>query len=180
MSVHTVDLGRRWTWDDLAELPDVLGKCEIVDGVLVVTPPATSHHQWRGAGLLDQLRAAAPTGWMLVQEMAIRLADDLVRVPDAVVHRWPVQELTIPAVGLVIEVVSRSSRSTDRFAKPGEYAQAGIPIYWRLETDPVHRLHTFVLGDGVYVPGPVIDTRGTAPAPWGDVEIDLTVLLPGA
>ncbi|MDP9466698.1 MAG: Uma2 family endonuclease [Actinomycetota bacterium] len=28
--------------------------------------------------------------------------------------------------------MSPSSRETDRFAKPGEYAEAGIPLFWRL------------------------------------------------
>lgn len=178
MSVHTVDLGRRWTWDDWDELPDVLGRCEIVDGRLEVSPPPSVGHQWRAGGLVQQVLSQAPAGWAGFQEVPLRLADDLVRVPDAMVHRWPLTTLTVPDVGLVIEVVSPSSRSTDRFAKPGEYAQAGVPLYWRLETDPVQRLHTFSLVDGVYVPGPVIDTVGTAPAPWGNVEIDLTVLLP--
>ncbi len=41
-------------------------------------------------------------------------------------------------VVLAIEVVSPSTKTTDRFAKPGEYAAAGIPCYWRIERDPLH------------------------------------------
>lgn len=38
---------------------------------------------------------------------------------------------------LAVEIVSPGPRRTDRFAKPGEYAAAGIPAYWRIEQDPV-------------------------------------------
>lgn len=176
MSAHTVDLGCRWTWDDWDELPDVLGTCEIVDGRLEVGPPPSMGHQWRAGGLVQQVLSQAPAGWAGFQEVPLRLVDDLVRVPDAMVHRWPLTTLTIPDVGLVLEVVSRSSRSTDRFAKPGEYAQAGIPLYWRLETEPEQVLHTFVLVGGRYESGPVIRGSGLAPAPWGEVQIDLTAL----
>ncbi|MEH0984221.1 Uma2 family endonuclease [Micromonospora sp. CPCC 205556] len=44
-----------------------------------------------------------------------------------------------------MEVVSPGTRRTDRFAKPGEYAAAGIPFYWRVEQDPVH-LHAYRRG----------------------------------
>jgi hypothetical protein len=77
-------------------------------------------------------------------------------------------------VGLVVEVVSPSSRKTDRFAKPGEYAEAGIPLFWRVETEPdllvvAHRLRV-----GVYEQVAVVDGTGSAPAPWGAVQLDLT------
>ncbi|HEY0699391.1 MAG TPA: Uma2 family endonuclease, partial [Micromonospora sp.] len=31
-------------------------------------------------------------------------------------------------------------------AKPGEYAAAGIPYFWRIEQDPVH-LYAYRIGD---------------------------------
>jgi len=37
-------------------------------------------------------------------------------------------------------------------------------------------LHPFVLVDGAYAPRTPITGRGTAPSPWGDVEVDLTEL----
>ncbi|MDG4796646.1 Uma2 family endonuclease [Micromonospora sp. WMMD1082] len=51
-------------------------------------------------------------------------------------------------VVLAVEVVSPGTRRVDRFAKPGEYAAAGIPFYWRIEQDPVH-LYAYRLGDRI-------------------------------
>ncbi len=73
---------------------------------------------------------------------------------------------------MIVEVVSAHSRRTDRFAKPGEYAEAGIGIYWRVETEPVVALHAFVLRDGTYVPAGPDDP----PVPWGRLQVDVSIL----
>lgn len=49
---------------------------------------------------------------------------------------------------LAVEIVSPGTRRIDRFAKPGEYAAAGIPFYWRIEQDPVH-VYAYRIGDQV-------------------------------
>ena len=53
-------------------------------------------------------------------------------------HPLPRGQVGRPAehYALVVEVVSPSSRKTDRFFKPIEYAAAGVPAYWRVETEP--------------------------------------------
>jgi Uma2 family endonuclease len=59
-------------------------------------------------------------------------------VPDVVVvAAEAIDETTtrIPsdAVLAVVEVVSPSTISIDRAIKPAMYAEAGIPVYWRVE-----------------------------------------------
>jgi Uma2 family endonuclease len=54
------------------------------------------------------------------------------------------------------------------FAKPGEYAEAGIPIYWLVNVEPELRIQGFVLRDGAY-----IETHGPLPTPWGTFAPDL-------
>ena len=71
------------------------------------------------------------------------LAEDQRPVPDVVVLRdtSPDSELSnFPAelVVLVAEVVSRSSRSDDRFRNPARYARAGTDCYLQAELDPLH------------------------------------------
>lgn len=70
------------------------------------------------------------------------LAADTSRQPDVLLHRDDVRLdrafLRPNDVVLAVEIVSQSTRRIDRFAKPGEYASAGIPHYWRIEQDPVH------------------------------------------
>ena len=169
---------RHWTLADWDDLPEEAVWCEVVDGNLVVSPPPPQVHQDIGAELAIALRDAAPPGWRVRVEYLLPLAEDHVRVPDLVVYRWPLRHprddpsnpMGPADVGLVAEVVSPRSRRTDRFAKPAEYADAGIGIYWRIETDPEVRLHAFVLRGSVYEPAPA---GQDAPVPWGRMPITL-------
>lgn len=171
-----------WTLDQLAALPDDDLRYELVDGSLLVSPPASQSHQGLGHALADVLRRSAPEGWRCLTEFPLPFADDRLRVPDVVAHRWPPRHPREdpdnpvgPAdVGLVVEVVSRSTRRTDRFAKPGEYAEAGIAVFWRVETDPVATLHPYVLRGGAYEAVAPVTGTGVAPTPWGEVAVDLT------
>lgn len=52
-------------------------------------------------------------------------------------------------VAVAVEVVSPSSRAMDRVLKPAKYAAAGIPGYWRVESDPIS-LTAYTLRDGRY------------------------------
>ena len=178
MPVSPPDLHRAWTLDDLDLLPEDGQRYELVDGGLVVTPPPTQRHQILAIDLRDLLRDAAPPGWRVQVEFPIPFAADTQRIPDVVVHRWPVQQPRAdrrnpvgPAdVGLIVEVVSPTSKRTDRFAKPGEYAEAGIALFWRLETEPELVLHPWALSGAGYVPQPPVRGRGSAPRPLGVVD----------
>jgi Uma2 family endonuclease len=61
------------------------------------------------------------------------------RIPDLVVTTGPVPDDTVwlapETVALVIEIVSKGSERMDRWLKPVEYAEAGIPLFWRVEPD---------------------------------------------
>ena len=184
MSFSPPDLHGGWTLDDLDTLPDDGQRYELVDGGLVVTPPPTQHHQNLVSDLRDRLQGAAPSGWRVRQEFPLPFAQDTQRIPDVVVHRWPLRHPRDDArnpvgpadVGLVVEVVSPTTRRTDRFAKPGEYAEAGIGLFWRLETEQELVLHPFV-PDGVgYEPLPLVRGQGSLPVPWGSLVIDLDTL----
>lgn len=184
MSVVPVHHVGGWSVEDLPDLPEDGRRFELVDGSLLVTPPASQRHQELGQGLRDLLQAHAPDGWRARVEYPLPFSADTLRVPDVVVFAWP---LTSPRgdarnplgpadVALVVEVVSPSTRRTDRFAKPGEYADAGIALFWRLETEPDLVLHPFVLEDGVYRPQPTVTRRGAVSVPWGRLEVDLGLL----
>jgi hypothetical protein len=74
----------------------------------------------------------------------------------------------------VVEVVSPSSRTHDRRWKPEAYAEAGIPIFVRLELDGPHGpvVHTFALVGGTYVAAATL----TGPHPH-QVALPFTVTL---
>lgn len=143
-----------WTVADLDTLPDSGLIYELVDGVPRVMASPKANHQLALKRLDAAVEAAAPPGVVVLQFLGVVLSDDQCPVPDLVVarlddldvHRAPAAQVLILA-----EVVSRSSRTDDRFRKPAQYAQAGIPVYLRVELTPPH-IVAYALGpDGVYV-----------------------------
>jgi Uma2 family endonuclease len=143
-----------WTVRDLDRLPDDGQRYELLDGVVVVAPSPTWLHQRVASDLEWLLRSVAPSSIDVGQAVGIVLAEDECPLPDIVVLRAPVdyQQNRYPAaqVVLVVEVVSPSTRSTDRFRQPGQYALAGIPFYWRVETEPVQIIAYRLRDDGQY------------------------------
>jgi Uma2 family endonuclease len=138
-----------WTVDDL---PEDVRRCELVDGVLLVTPAPAFRHQRATLGLLRVLLPHLPSHLDVVLEPGLHFDARNYRQPDMVVYdrRAIARDRLEPRdVHLAVEVMSPSSVSTDRITKPAQYAAAGIPHLWRLELDPlllvVHRL-----GDDAY------------------------------
>lgn len=144
-----------WTVADLESLPDNGLRYELVDGVLRVMAPAAWRHNNVQLQLVVLLRAAAPSGFDAGQTVGIELAPDQLLIPDAAVLREVRRDDdrgNFPAAlaALVAEVVSPSSRADDRFRKPAQYAQAGIPVYLRVELDPLHVVAYEIGADGLY------------------------------
>ena len=153
-AVPTAPPPEGWTVADVDALPDRDGvRYELVDGVPhVMTPPCMEHQE----ALLElhlALRESVPPGLRVVQGLGVVLAEDQRPIPDLVVVRTADRTLSnVPAelVALAAEIVSRSSRSDDRFRKPALYAQAGIPCYLRVELDPPHVVAYRIGADGLY------------------------------
>lgn len=174
-----------WTVAALADLPDDGNRYEVIDGNLVVSPPPPVWHQTVGSVLMAQLLRGVPAEWAVVYESLFDYGGDG-RVPDLLVVRREAardrRALGYRAVdiGLVVEIVSASSRRTDRLAKPAEYAEQGVPLMWRVELEPVVAVHPFVLRGTTWDAGPAVTGRGLLPVPWGEVDVDLADLNDGS
>lgn len=116
------------------------------------------------------------------REMAIRLDDRQVPVPDVIVLPSEAYDrddmanhFMVEDVVLVVEVVPPGSADRDRDTKPHKYAHAGIEHFWRIEDDdgrPV--VYTYVLRSaGGYGLTGVHHDRLVSSAPIA-IEIDLT------
>lgn len=138
------------TLEDLLTVPPDAPRVELVDGVVHVAPSPTEDHQDIVSLLWSWLRAHAPSGYKVTAGMSVALSERDVRIPDLIVRRaggaGTRHFVTADQVVVAVEVVSPGTRRTDRFAKPGEYAAAGIRHYWRIEQDPVH-LFAYRLSD---------------------------------
>ncbi|MET8359623.1 Uma2 family endonuclease [Micromonospora sp. NPDC005171] len=141
-----------YTLEDLLTLPDDAPRVELVDGVVQVTPSPTLGHQNISSLLWLWLRNHAPLHLRATQAVGLRLSHNTSRQPDVLLHSASVASvhslLRPEDVVLAVEIVSAGTRRIDRFAKPGEYAAAGIPFYWRIEQDPVH-VYAYRIGDHV-------------------------------
>ncbi|WP_189113506.1 Uma2 family endonuclease [Pilimelia terevasa] len=138
------------TLEDLLDLPADAPRVELVDGVLHVAPSPSEDHQDISALLWAWLRAHAPAGYKTALAVGVALSERDVRIPDVVLRLaggdGSRHFLTADQVVVAVEIVSPGTRRTDRFAKPGEYAAAGIRHYWRVEQDPVH-VYAYRLSD---------------------------------
>lgn len=176
-----------WTVADVLALPDdgTHARHEIIDGTLIVSPAPGYPHQRvsrRLAILLEQAAQAAGAAVEIFEAVNVETSSGLM-IPDiAVVHAQAARyaQLTLPASAMVavIEIVSPSTRRIDRLVKPGVYAEAGIPCYWRLELEPAATLSGFFLREGQYVEAAVVRTGRpvTVPVPY-PVKVDLEQLL---
>lgn len=168
------------------------GYSELVEGLMIVNPGPTPDHNFTGIEVVLALRRHAPADLVCVTDIDVDLQlappedPGFVRRPDVVVFRRTELErvrreggaVRASGVVLVVEILSPSSKRTDRVVKRSEYADAGIPHYWVLDlAAPVsllvcHQAGEFGFADGGERTGTVTVTE---PFP---VEIDLDALLP--
>jgi len=126
-----------------------LGRYELQEGSLLVSPSRTPHHMRVMRRLIVQLEGQIPGHLELLPDVDIDLEltppqrPGWSRRPDLVVVRQSEFErvgregglLRGAEVVLVVEIVSPGSHRTDHVIKHGEYADAGIPRYWIVDID---------------------------------------------
>src|SRR6266571_1656463 len=146
-----------WTYEDYAALPDDGHRYEIVNGVLVMTPPPTPGHQSIAVRLTHYLFVhveLAGLGRVFAAPIAVELAPENTFEPDVVVilnaHLDIIAEKRINGVpDLVIEVASPSTAVYDRLTKHDVYARSGVAEYWIVK--PTSRtIEVLVLENGKY------------------------------
>jgi Uma2 family endonuclease len=131
------------TVDDVVNLPEDL-HYELIDGRLVLTPAALPIHQNIGFHVMSSLRANCPANRYVSLDQSVILDGRNERRPDVVAVRAEAANrspLLVTDVLLAVEIISRSSRVSDREDKMKAYAYAGIPAYWII--DPLADSVTF-------------------------------------
>lgn len=179
-----------WTIADVEALPDLgdHARYEILEpGVLTISPPQYgSMHQRVSGKLRDTLDTAARAAGLDVEAltgMNVEIPHERLATPDVVIVDTAISDndptrLPPSAAQLVVEIVSPSSEMIDRLIKPGLYAAARIPFYWRFEFEPEALLSPYVLRGDTYEQ--LASLRGGArrpvPAPFA-IELDPNDLL---
>jgi Uma2 family endonuclease len=162
-----------WTTDDLDRLPRGGRRRELIDGVVLVGPPPGPLHE-AVAGLLgSKIGSLCPPGHAVRQGVEVRFSERRCFSPDIAVilgadgpghNGW----LAPREVLIAIEIVAPTSLLMDRITKPALYAAAGIPYYWRVETDGGIEVSTYRLDlvEEVYRQTGEFRNSIDVPAPW--------------
>ena len=124
--------------DDLRSFPDDRNRYEIIGGQLIVSPSPSTRHQHVLLELASALRsylANQQSGRIYVAPLDVRLSFYDVVQPDLLVvlddRKEIVQEHGIVGPpNLVVEILSPSSKTTDRVDKAALYASSGVQEYW--------------------------------------------------
>ncbi len=132
--------------------------------------------------LLD--RTCPDLAWEALPGARVRLWTDHIREPDVVVIRAGLQgkKVDVADVLMLVEVTSPGNFRQDMIVKHGDYAEAGVPFYLRID---LHKgldeltASAFELVDGVYLEiASAPDGVLRLPRPW-PVEADLRALARG-
>ena len=146
-----------WTEADYFALPDTSRLIELSGGKLIMPPHPTDTHQRIVLRLVLAFQSfveAHDLGVIRFAPLPVRLWPDKVREPDLLfvshAHAERMGEQAYGPPDLVVEVVSASTRRTDRVEKFVEYARAGIGEYWLVDSE-AQTLEVFVLQDDAYM-----------------------------
>jgi Uma2 family endonuclease len=168
-----------------------LGYSELVEGRLLMTPSPAPDHNRAGFRMAVELERQLPPGLEVIPDMDVDLelapaeAPGTVRRPDLIVVPLEARKrvrteggvIRASEVLVVMEVLSPGSRRTDHVHKRGEYADAGIPHYWIIDTtEPVSLLACHLAGEFGYADAGSVTGTFSATEPF-PVEIDLGALL---
>ena len=136
------------TTDDLEKFPEDNVRRELLDGVLLVSPSPSSTHQIIAGRLMVALDEDCPSDKAVTQNVDVYFSKLRSFAPDVLVitaaaARRTERPFMSHEVVLAVEIVSPTSVGMDRVAKPAFYAGAGIPYFWRIETDGGIVVHTY-------------------------------------
>lgn len=141
----------KWTYDDLAVLPDDGKRHEIIDGEHYVTPSPITKHQVVLGDLYYLIRAYLadhPVGRVYLSPLDVVFSRFDVVEPDLLFvsneRREVVAQKNVQgAPDLAVEIVSESNRRYDEITKRQLYERYGVSEYWivdpEIETVKVYR-----------------------------------------
>lgn len=141
--MHMPTLKRRWTVDDLDDLPDDGRRYEVIDGELFVTPAPSLDHQ-AAAGALYRILAAylgrERVGYAFVAPADVTFSPERAVQPDVFVvplvrGKRPRKFDEVKRLLLAVEVLSPSTARADRVVKRTMFRNEGVAEFWIIDLD---------------------------------------------
>ncbi len=127
----------KWTERDYFSLPETNRIVELSNGRLIITPAPTTEHQEVSSKLyllIGNFVLSNNLGKACYSPLDVRLLPGTIRQPDILFmsneHKDRITERYWGVPDLVMEILSESTKKTDRTDKFSEYEKAGVPEYW--------------------------------------------------
>lgn len=171
-----------WTYNEYVTLPDDGKRYEIVNGVLLSSPPSTGLHQDTIVEVFFYLRSHvkfAGLGLVIQAPFVVQLSSKDVFQSDMCVvmnaHLDRVQEKKIVGTpDLVVEVSTSGTAAFDRLTKYDTYEYTGVAEYWILNLES-RTVEVFVLEGDEYQSLGVFHGEQKVPSrliSWLSVRVD--------
>ncbi|WP_214415840.1 Uma2 family endonuclease [Sphaerisporangium fuscum] len=146
-----------YTVEDWLALPQTEERIELIDGSFVVSPAPATDHALCAQRLVRILLQAAPQDVEVVEGPNVQVGEEGF-IPGIVVGR--AEPIVAGAVVLhsddvlmAVEIVSPGNRKRDYVVKPPSYAEAGVPVFMRVELHgdgAMPLVEAFIEQDGKY------------------------------
>ncbi len=173
----------RYTAEEIRAFDDPRLRFEVIEGELFVTPSPGTRHQRAVGTLFARLQEYVERhglGEALIAPFDVEFADDTAVQPDVLViftnrATQLKAERFYGAPNLAVEVISYSSKRTDRLQKRHLYMEYGVEEYWIVDPT-LRRVERWVPGSD----HPELLTKRLAWRPRSDsppLEIDLTAFF---
>jgi Uma2 family endonuclease len=187
MAMPITPTSRRYTVEEVYNLPADGNRYEVVHGELLVTPAPQTRHQAVVGRLFGLLRVYleplgladslffGPADYFYENDVYVQ-PDLLVCVPEEISRDWR----TMRRLRLVVEVLSPASARGDRLVKRRAYQEGGVETYWVVDADRA--------AVEIWHPGEELPEIATRVLPWRvtpdapELDLDLVRLfarLPG-
>ncbi len=173
----------RYTAEEIRAFPDDRVRYEVIRGELFVTPAPGLRHQRAVltiARLLEEYLERTGLGEVVMAPFEVELTEDSAVQPDVLVILADrasrlTQKRLMGAPSLAVEVISYTSKRTDRLQKRRLYQKEGVQEYWIVDPDE-RRVERWRPADEV--PEVLTDRLLWAPLPGSPgFEIDLAALF---
>ena len=149
-----------YTYEDYLQLSDEDGyHHEVLDGILIREPTPYVHHQRvsrrLGRLLEDYFASRDPAGEVFYAPIDVTLSNTNVVQPDLIYIPGSRSEIKEEAridgaPHLVVEILSKWTRSKDRVRKRNIYERMQVPHYWVVDPED-EAVEAYAVRDGAYV-----------------------------
>jgi len=172
----------KMTAEDFFQLPETTRIEELINGELIVSPPAFVDHQFSSSSTLEVLLRLIEGGKLFHAPTAVCLDDENTPKPDifwlALASMQKISKKCIEgAPDLIVEIFSPRTARRDRVTKYVLYQKHGVREYWMIdpvnEYIEVYRLENGAfVQQGIYEPGDAFES-----AVLGGKTVDVAALF---